>query len=442
MIMPMQLPSNAPTNGWYNVLSEPEPPRQVSGTVRVPWVVLGAGLTGLSAARQLATHFPTEQIALIEAERVGFGTSGRSSGFVLDMLFLGSEVPFADPELAKAHMRLSTGGVNILRRLVTENDIECGWHDWGKLHVSAGPEGDVGLEGLKRGYETLGVEVQEMNRDEVEAVTGSTFYTAGLKNEGTALVNPAALCRGLAKTLPPNVTLYENTPVHQFERGTPNRLLTANGEVVADQVILCTNVFSPALGFAKSDMAPVVCYASLTRRMTALEQIEIGGDSNGFGLLPAAHRGSTVRRTPDGRILIRNTWGYGPRDTSNPEMLARAHANQLDSIKKRWPKMQGFEMGVEIEHTWGGVLGITRNAGHVFGEIENRIWGSIGCNGANVARGTMSGALLADMIVGNTSDLLTDQQRVPRPKWLPPDPLRKLGAHFRIRNMEKSTVER
>ena len=437
----MQLPNNAATNGWYNVLPNPAPVRQLSGTIRVPYVVLGAGVTGLSAARQLATHLPEEQIVLIEAERVGFGTSGRNSGFVLDSFFHGDE-PLKNPELSGAHMRLCTGGLEILRNLVKENGIECGWHDWGKLHVSAGSEGDADLKGFIEGYETLGIQAQELDADEVAAVTGSTFYTAGLKVEGTGLMNPAAMCRGLGETLPPNVALYENTPVHRLERGQPSRLITEHGEVIADQVIMCTNVFSPALGFSKSDMVPVVAYASLTRPMTGLEQTEIGGDRNGFGLLPAAYGGSTVRRTPDGRILMRNSFGYGPGDTSNSEMLARARANHIESINKRWPKLQDFEMGLEIEHTWGGLLGVTRNSGHVFGQIQKGIWGSIGCNGANVARGTMSGALIADMIVGSSSDLLSDQQSVPRPKWLPPDPLRKFVAHHRMRKIDKASAER
>ena len=99
-------------------------------------------------------------------------------------------------------------------------------------------------------------------------------------------------------------------------------------------------------------------------------------------------------------------------------------------------------MGLEIEHTWGGAVGVTRNTGHVFGQLEKGIWGSIGCNGANVARGTMSGALIADMIVGNTSDLLSDQQSVPRPKWLPPDPFRKIVARQRMKKMDKASAER
>ena len=434
----MQLPANAPTNGWFNMLPELPAAKRVSGTVRVPWVIVGAGLTGLSAARQLATHLPDQPIVLLEAERIGFGTSGRNSGFVLDSLFRLDDKTFDDVELAARHKRLCTGGLTNLKQLVTENQIECQWHDWGKLHVAAGPAGDLGLKGQQLGNDALGVPYRTLDRDEIESITGSRFYSWGVKTEGTALVNPAAMCRGLGRTLPANVTVYEDSPVHKLEKGSPARLITAGGEVVADQVILCTNVFSPTLGIAKSEMVPVVVYASLTRRMSDDECEHIGGDSGGFGLLPSAWGGSTVRRTQDGRILMRNSAGYGPGDTADPAKLAQARTNHYESIAKRWPGLRD----VEIEYTWGGVLGITRNAGHVFGSIGTGLWASIACNGASVARGAMSGALLADQIVGNTSALLTDQMSLPRPSWLPPEPIRGFIGRHRIRRHLRDSSER
>ena len=434
----MQLPANAPTNGWYNVLPEMPAAKKVRGTIRVPWAVVGAGLTGLSAARQLATHLPEQPIALIEAERIGFGTSGRNAGFVLDLLFRLNGNSFDDTALERRHMRLCTGGLGTLKKLVQENQIDCQWHEWGKLHVSAGAVGDAALKGQQRGNDALCVPYETLDRDEIEAITGSRFYRWGVKTQGTALVNPSAMCRGLGRTLPANVTVYEESPVHRLEKGTPARLLTEEGEVVADQVILCTNVFSPTLGVAKADMVAVVAYASLTRRMSDAECEQIGGDSRGFGLLPGAWGGSTVRRTQDGRILMRNTAGYGPGATADPAKLAQVRANHYESIAKRWPGLRG----VEIEHTWGGVLGITRNHGHVFGSIGSGLWASIACNGASVARGTMAGALLADHIVGNTSDLLTDQMSLPRPSWLPPEPIRGLIGRHRIRRHLRDISER
>ncbi|GIT19742.1 MAG: hypothetical protein CM1200mP39_25480 [Dehalococcoidia bacterium] len=151
---------------------------------------------------------------------MGFGTSGRNSGFALDSFFHGMG-PLNNPELSAAHARLCTGGLNILRKLVKENEIECGWHDWGNCMCPAGAEGDRALRDLSGGYKSLGFPgPKELKLRKGPAVTGSTFYTAGLKVEATGLMNPAAMCRDWVRP-PSNVILYENTPVHRRETGQP-----------------------------------------------------------------------------------------------------------------------------------------------------------------------------------------------------------------------------
>ena len=434
----MKPPANAAANGWYDILPPPPPARRVSGAARVPWAVVGAGFTGLSAARRLAGHLPDEPIALIEAERAGFGASGRNSGFVLDSHFMPHRLPFPDPELALARIRLCSAGRRMLATLAREHGIACQWRDWGQLWVAAGPSGERGLIQQRQGNDALGVPCEVLDRDGVEDLAGTRFYGGGLKVEGTALVNPAALCRGLADTLPANVAVYEESPVLRHRRGRPHRLETRAGEVVADNVILATNVFSPALGVARSAMAPLVLYASLTRPMTADERDAVGGDRRGFGLLPAAGGGSTVQLTPDGRLMIRNTLAYGPDAVSDRKRLAAARPIHADSIRKRWPAIAD----IDIEHTWGGCVAVTRNEGHVFGAIGDRLWASIGCNGAGVSRGTAAGALLADLIVGRDSDLLADQRRVPAPRWMPPEPFRGLIVRSHIRRHMADVAER
>ncbi len=425
----MELPSNAPTNGWYNILPAPGPAVRLTGRLRVPWVVVGAGVTGLAAARQLATHFPQQQIALVDAERIGFGTSGRNSGFVLDQIFLSTHPPARNLAVAQRRMRLCDGGLNALKRLVSQHDIDCDWHEWGKLHVAAVAEGNAGLERQIQGLQTLNVPYRFMDGDEVAAITGSQYYGGGLKTQGTALVNPAALCRGLARSLPENVTVFEQTPVHDLVRGQISRLVSKNGEILADQVIICANAFSPTLGIARNAIVPAVVYASLTRPLTTSEQAKIGGEAGGFGLLPISMNGSTIQRTPHGRILVRNTVGYGPADTSSTVRLAAARSNHAASLVKRWPSLNA---GM-IEHTWGGLIGVARNQGHLFGRLDRGLWASAACNGVyGMSGGTMAGILIADLIAGKSSDLLSDQLEIPKPSWLPPEPF--LSALFRLKN--------
>ena len=417
-------------NGWFNALPDPPPARRVTGTVKADWAVVGAGVTGLAAARRLAEHLPDKHILLVEAERVGGGTSGRNSGFLLHCNFMRATGHGNDPETLFRDARLHAHGVETLRHLVGKNQIECQWHEFGMLWAGAGELGDEGVHDRANGLEMLGHEARPLDRAALAGLTGTDFYTSGVIADGTVLVQPAALCRGLARTLPNNVDVYEQTPVVEINRGRPLRLTVADGEIETDGLVLCTNTFSPALGFGRNRMAPGALFASLTRPLSGAE-LDAVGDAGPWGIVPGVVGGSTVRRTTDNRILMRNGFSYLPGQRIEAATLVEMRAQHRASIAKRWPGLAG----VEIVDTWGGIVGSTRNGGHIFGRLDDGIWGSIACNGANLARGTTAGGLLADMIVGAGSELLDIQLSVPKPAWLPPEPILGFFARRRRRKM-------
>ncbi len=70
--------------GWYAILPEPAPANRLKGHQVADWVVVGAGVTGLAAARRLGELAPDARIILVENYRVGYGASGRNSGFIID----------------------------------------------------------------------------------------------------------------------------------------------------------------------------------------------------------------------------------------------------------------------------------------------------------------------------------------------------------------------
>lgn len=125
------------------------PARRLTSEQRADCVVLGAGFTGLAAARQLATHRPDWHVALVEAQRVGFGASGRNSGFIVDV---GHYEPRRGVEGNRRLVRLGRAGLDRLRALVHTHAIECAWTERGRLH---GAVGDLGMRLLDEFYAGL-----------------------------------------------------------------------------------------------------------------------------------------------------------------------------------------------------------------------------------------------------------------------------------------------
>ena len=423
-----KLPETEEQNGWYAALPDPPPARRLEGTVTADFAVVGAGVCGLTAARRLGELRPDDSIALIEATRVGFGTSGRNAGFLLKGHSHGGE---KDLELGKRNDRLCEAGLEYIRDTVMHHQIQCQWSDWGRIYVASGAPGETHLDHLAHGLEGIGTAYNMVEQDELESITGTRFYSRGIRAGDTALMQPASLMRGLGTTMPANVTLYEESPVAEIHRGDGVRLVCSDGEVQAKQVILANHVFAEELGIARFRVVPITLYASLTRPLTADELPLVGGGGE-FGLLPSSPNGSTVRLTQDGRILMRNTLTYGRSKRFGADEMAQALANHREGIRRRWPDLAD----IELDGTWGGILGFTRNGGIVCGEMAPGLHAVMTTDAAPLTRGAAAAKLLAEQICGVESALLQDLNRLPRAALLPPDPFLRMIVNRRLHRHE------
>ncbi len=423
-----KLPVDAEQNGWFSALSDPLPARRIEGAVKVDFAVVGAGICGLTAARRLGELQPDASVALIEATRVGFGTSGRNAGFLLKGHSHGGE---KDMALGKRNDRLCEAGLEYIRNTVMHHQIQCQWSDWGRIYVASGAPGETHLNHLADGLEGIGTAYSTVDRDEMESITGTRFYSRGIRADGTALMQPAALMRGLGATLPANVTLYEESPVSEIYRGDGVQLVCSEGEVQAKQAILANHVFAEELGIARFRVVPVSLYASLTRPLTE-EELQLVGGGAEFGLLPSSPNGSTVRLTQDGRILMRNTLTYGRSKRFGAAEMATALANHREGIRRRWPDL----VDIELDGTWGGILGFTRNGGIVCGEMAPCLYAVMTTDAAPLTRGAAAAKLLAEQICGVDSALLQDLNRLPRAALLPPDPFLRMIVNRRLHKNE------
>lgn len=411
------LPADDATCGWYH-LSKPRTPRPAhSGHSQARWVVVGAGFTGLAAARQLATNFPDDEIVLIEAQEVGFGTSGRNAGFAIDLPHdIGAEDYIGDIDIAKTILKLNLGGQSYIKELIERYDIECQFRHCGKYQAAVEDRGIAVLDAYRRGLDKLGQPYEVIEGRDLPEHIGTHFYRKGLFTPGTALLQPSALVKGLADSLPSNVSLYERTPITEVDYGDKVVLRHANGSITADKLVLTTNAFGMSFGFLKGRMLPVFTYGSITRPLTEEEQARLGGKPY-WGVIPADPFGTTMRRTVDNRLLIRNSFSYNPDGRSNRKYLDRFVQRHRESFARRFPMLPG----VNFEYTWGGALALSRNHMGFFGKLAPNVVGALCCNGLGVTRGTVTGKLLADWLAGDKNELIEFLLNAPGPCANPPD---------------------
>ncbi len=423
-----QPPTDPRIGGWYAQLPEPAPARRLAGEQTADWVVVGAGYTGLAAARRLAGHCPGERILLLEAMRVGLGASGRNSGFAIDLPHSVND----GAEDSHRIYRLCSAGVALLRDAVETGQIDCQWSERGKLHCALEDSGMHDLDALCTELDELGAPYERLDASALEARIGTPYYRAAVHTPGTALMQPAALTCGLAATLPATVELYEETPVSAIEPGRPVRLATSKAVISANRVLLATNHPMMALAGLDKRLFPVSTFASLTRLLTSAEQAALGGESD-WGVLPGQRMGTTMRYTRDRRLLIRNVLRYTPNFSAGKAAWRRILAQHRRSFEARFP-MLGI---VPFEHSWSGALSMAQNGNGFFGPATEGVLASLGCNGTGVGKGTIFGAMLADYAVGAGSDLLNDMLALPGPNRLPPRPIMNLAVPFVINRRQR-----
>ncbi|MFC5508631.1 NAD(P)/FAD-dependent oxidoreductase [Bosea massiliensis] len=423
------LPRDDRSCGWYQLLPVPKPACTLSGRQEADWVVVGAGFVGLAAARRLAALRPNDRIMLIEALRIGQGASGRNSGFVIDLPHK-RDLENPDASYKKKVMRLNEAAISFLDETVQRYGIDCQWSHAGRYQAAVGRRGLDYLKTYKTLLDAIGHPYQWHDRSSLTKVFGTSYYEAAIYIPTGILMQPAALVRGLGETLPPNVEVYEDTPITNIDRSAGRiELSSSQGSVVTPRLLLGTNVFSAEFGYLRQRMVPVMTFASITRPLTSREMENYGGADN-WGLTPADHAGTTMRFTTDRRLLIRHEHRYVPDYASRLDDIAVVRKNHRKGLINRYP----WAKDVEFEHTWGGVCGMSRNYAAFFGKVGDGVYASACHQAVGAARGTISGHLLADLATGQDSQLVSDMADVSgMPALNPPQPFLGVGVRTRMK---------
>ncbi|WPN45222.1 FAD-dependent oxidoreductase [Pseudomonas sp. P8_241] len=404
----------------------------LKGTQLADWLIIGGGITGLSAAHALTQMHPQASIVVVDRQRAAQGASARNSGFVVAhehpaaSELLGSD-GFAGYEVDTSIGRAAADEV---RKQIARHGIECDFQESGYFFAVSDPRKLTDVESKLKTLRAVGASAQFLQGEQLSEKLGTQHYKAAIWcGNGNALLQPAKYVKGLLDALPQKVTVFENTDISGLERLGNGRIRArSRGACVeAKQVLVCLNAFIPRTGIDDSATFPMELSASLTRPLSDAEFQAIGAAAP-WGVLSTRPLGATVRLTPDRRVMIRNTAEYRAQDLSLDQLSLRRQHHVL-GLQRRFP----FFGEQDIEHTWTGHLSASRSGQPYFARVEEGVFAVAGCNGSGVARGTLWGRLLAELASGGDSTLMRSVMQRAQPGWLPPKPLLDIGAMLRMR---------
>lgn len=399
------------------------PPRKphpaLTTDLAVDYAVVGAGFTGLAIARRLQELDPQARIAVFEATTVGEGASARNSGFT------GSDVlprtaTLEGAEKARRQTALMRDAFGWLTGIIQSHGIDCDMRKVGSIRAAATESGEASLRKVVDVATANRLNHAVLGRADIGERIGSDYYRFGIYLNDTYLLQPAALIRGLADALPESIALYENTPVRELTRtGGGWELVTDGGLVRARCVALANNGFIRKLGYLKLRMATIYTYAAVTRAVPEADLAHLG-QSPAWGLLPSHRLGTTLRRIGQNRLMVRSLYAH----EAEVEQAA-ATAKLRDRFVRRWPDLGH----VDFEYVWGGATAFTMNGAPWWGKLDQGLYASGGCNGSGIAKGTMLGRRLAELVrgVGDPTEV-TDAMGIA--SRIAPEPFRSIGFHI------------
>ncbi len=413
---------------WINDLNSRSNIKVLKKNTECDWLIIGAGYTGLSAARKLGELHPNKKIILVDSQLAGEGASSRNSGYLVETTLNDGFTSNKELENYKKKSDIYNLGIDAVKNFVKEHQVDCDWNECGKYFASSKINDENILKKFSYTLTSLGFEHKLLYKDELLKKLGTNFYNVALYTKGGILLNPGKLVRSMINALPNNVELYENTTLLKWSSVQDYISCTFNNaKINSKKIIFATNGFLKSLGIKVNYNFPITLTASMTRTLTDEEFNNIGRPKE-WGVLPVKPMGATIRMTKDRKILIRNTAEvHDPFKMSKHTLEERSKIQKI-GIKKRFPNLPDNI----IQSTWSGVVSRTRNSSQIFDKIKDNIFVA-GCyNGSGIGVGTLFGEQIAIKASNqNTKEIQIIESRN-KPTWLPPQAFLNIGIKSRL----------
>lgn len=376
---------------WYAASVEPLTPQPaLEGDTEADVCILGAGYTGLSAALELAEA--GYRVVVLEAERVGWGASGRNGGQVLFGYGCGESKleTLLGRDDARKLFDWSCEAVDLVRARRERYGIDCDWRD-GHCTVAIKPRHIDELSAWRDELATkYDYPLDWWDRDTLRAQLDSPRYLGGLYDARSGHLHPLKYALGLARAaVNAGVRIHERSRVLRMTRGDAPVLHTANGHVRCKTVVLAGNALvrgvAPELD---RKIMPVGTYIGATAPLP--QEVARSLIRNDMAVADTNWALDYFRLSADDRLLFGGRASYSNLTPPNLRSVMRHR------MRKVFPPLGDLD----FDYLWGGVIDISFNRAPHWGRIGSNVYFAQGFSGHGVAATNLAGRVLAEAIRG------------------------------------------
>jgi glycine/D-amino acid oxidase-like deaminating enzyme len=376
-------PEGLPPSLWAATASAAPPPATpLQGEVCVELAIIGGGFTGLSAALHAAEA--GANVALLEAQTIGFGASGRNGGQVNPGVKAGeAELAQRFGDAGRTLFRLGQEATEFLGDLVARKKLSCRFERCGLIRLAHNDPALATVRAAAAELTASGVAVEELDAAAVERRVGTRLYPGGYRDPRGCSVHPLDFAHELARVASAaGARLHARSPALSLSNEAGRwRITTPGGALVAKRVLV------PGLA---ETLLPVNSFQIATEPLPA-----------GLAILPGRETVYDSRRlilyfriSPDGRLMLGGRASFSSARSTSTRVADYSVLEQV--LAGIFPQVAG----IPIAFRWTGLVGITIDYLPHYHVPEQGLHVLVGYNGRGVALATRAGAFLGRKLAG------------------------------------------
>ncbi|MBZ9708222.1 FAD-binding oxidoreductase [Mesorhizobium sp. ESP7-2] len=407
----MNAPIRQGANGtslWHAVSRDRRERPTLQGRLDVDLAIVGGGFSGLSTALHAAEKGIS--VAVLEAEIIAWGATGRNAGFVVPnfaKMDPDSILAHLGPERGERLIDFAAGSADLVFGLIRRHGIDCDAVQTGWIQPAHSPAALEKVKSRAGQWARRGRPVVTLDRREVEALTGARGYVGGWMDRSGGVLNPVAYARGLADAAEKaGAQIFERTRVTSVDRIADGwALKTPSGSVRAARVLIATNAYGGSLNpLLQRTYFPLKVFQIATAPLPLEIRTRLLPGGQGVG--DTRRNLFTFRFDADNRLISGGMHILGAgADTRVPQTIWRRLASHLDL-----PDLP------PLAYSWSGMAAVEPDFLPHLLDLGPGLIAARACNGRGIAMTTAMGKVLADWAAG------AEARDLPLP-FAPPAPI-------------------